>query len=84
MPHLPPEPVQTDERSMRESLRAIGPSALVAVGVGLFILLMRDIFGFPTWLSYLIFGFAVFVPLSEVSTALYLRWAMRKKRTPPE
>ncbi|MDP2308495.1 MAG: hypothetical protein Q8P18_20920 [Pseudomonadota bacterium] len=80
MPHLENLPAQTDERALRECLRAIVPGLLVAVGVVVGVLVMRAIYGFPGWLSLLLVGFAAFTPIADATTAFFLWWALRSKR----
>lgn len=81
MPHLNDLPRQTDERALRECLRAIVPGLVVALGVGAGVLAMRAIYGFPGWLSLLLVGFASFTPISDAFTALVLWRTLQKKRT---
>ena len=80
MPHLHDLPEQTDERALRECLRALVPGALVAVGVATGVLVMRAIYGFPGWLSLLLVGFAAFTPISDAVAAFFLWRALRNKR----
>ncbi|MES2641127.1 MAG: hypothetical protein V4850_16685 [Myxococcota bacterium] len=81
MPHLNDLPEQTDERALRECLRALVPGALVAVGVIAGVLVMRAIYGFPGWLSLLLVGFAAFTPMSDAVTAFFLWRELREKRS---
>jgi len=86
MPHEPVPPGRPpedgrplDERNLKESLGAIVPGTIVTVVLGVLLLVVRQIFGFPAWLGLLLFAFAASVPISDLITIVVLRRELNKK-----
>ena len=79
-PGLPPvDGRPLDERNLKESLGAIVPGTLITLVLGVLLVAVRQVFGFPVWLGVLLFAFAASGPLSDVVTIIVLRRALNKK-----